>query len=77
MRKRTEQLRRVGQRPFSPKSSGWYRDVTSMSVSFVTDAQRLADFPETINYYLQAKAYANPMPRSAAAPGNAGSAKPR
>lgn len=33
-----------GQRPFSPKSSGWYRDVTSMSVSFITDAERLGRY---------------------------------
>lgn len=33
-----------GQRPFSPRSSGWYRDVTSMSLSFVTDAERLSRY---------------------------------
>jgi acetoacetate decarboxylase len=33
-----------GQRPFSPRSSGWYRDVTSMSLSFVTDAERLSHY---------------------------------
>ncbi len=33
-----------GQRPFSPKSSGWYRDVTSMSLSFLTDKAHLAHY---------------------------------
>jgi acetoacetate decarboxylase len=33
-----------GPRPLSPKSSGWYRDVTSMTVSFVTDPKRLAAY---------------------------------
>lgn len=36
-----------GSRPFSPKSSGWYRDVTSMVFSFVTD-------PEVVSQYLPA-----------------------
>ena len=33
-----------GPRPRSPKSSGWYRDVTSMVVSFVTDREKLAGY---------------------------------
>ncbi|MAA87340.1 MAG: acetoacetate decarboxylase [Haliea sp.] len=33
-----------GPRPFSPKMSGWYRDVTSMVVSFVTDREKLAQY---------------------------------
>lgn len=31
-----------GPRPVSPKSSGWYRDVSSMTVSFLTDREKLA-----------------------------------
>ncbi len=31
-----------GPRPFSPKSSGWYRDVTSITVAFLTDRDQLA-----------------------------------
>ena len=31
-----------GERPRSPRSSGWYRDVTSMVVPFRTDRDRLA-----------------------------------
>ncbi len=33
-----------GPRPFSPKSSGWYRDVTSMTVAFVTEREALAAY---------------------------------
>ena len=33
-----------GPRPGSPKASGWYRDVTMMVVSFLTDRGRLADY---------------------------------
>jgi acetoacetate decarboxylase len=33
-----------GPRPLSPKSSGWYRDVTSMTVAFVTDRECLARY---------------------------------
>lgn len=33
-----------GPRPFSPKSSGWYRDVTSMTVPFLTDPEKLAAY---------------------------------
>lgn len=33
-----------GPRPLSPKSSGWYRDVTSMVFSFVTDPEALAAY---------------------------------
>ena len=33
-----------GPRPFSPKSSGWYRDVTSMTVPFLTDREKLAAY---------------------------------
>ena len=33
-----------GARPFSPRASGWYRDVTSMVVSFVTDRDKLANY---------------------------------
>ena len=33
-----------GPRPLSPKASGWYRDVTSMVVPFVTDADKLAAY---------------------------------
>ena len=33
-----------GPRPFSPKSSGWYRDVTSITVPFVTDRDKLANY---------------------------------
>lgn len=36
-----------GPRPISPKSSGWYRDVTSMSVPFLTD-------PDALRAYLPA-----------------------
>ena len=31
-----------GPRQFDPRSSGWYRDVTSMTVSYLTDRERLA-----------------------------------
>ncbi|KAA1194639.1 acetoacetate decarboxylase [Pseudohalioglobus sediminis] len=33
-----------GPRPFSTKASGWYRDVTSMVVSFVTDREQLGRY---------------------------------
>ncbi len=33
-----------GSRPSSPKSSGWYRDVTSMVFSFVTDREQVARY---------------------------------
>lgn len=33
-----------GERPVSPKSSGWYRDVTIMVVPFLTDRDRLAAY---------------------------------
>lgn len=33
-----------GGRPFSPKSSGWYRDVTAMVVSYVTQREQLANY---------------------------------
>ncbi|QFU77880.1 acetoacetate decarboxylase [Halioglobus maricola] len=33
-----------GPRPSSPKSSGWYRDVTSMTLSYITDADQVARF---------------------------------
>ena len=33
-----------GPRPFSPKSSGWYRDVTSITVPFVTDRDKLSNY---------------------------------
>jgi hypothetical protein len=33
-----------GPRRFSPKSSGWYRDVTSITVAFLTDRDRLASY---------------------------------
>lgn len=33
-----------GPRPMVPKSSGWYRDVTAMTVPFLTDPQRLAEY---------------------------------
>jgi acetoacetate decarboxylase len=33
-----------GPRPLSPKSSGWYRDVTTMVVSFLTDPDKLAAY---------------------------------
>ena len=33
-----------GPRPFSPKSSGWYRDVTSMTAAFLTDRDKLATY---------------------------------
>lgn len=33
-----------GPRPFNPKMSGWYRDVTSMTVAFVTDPDNLAQY---------------------------------
>jgi len=33
-----------GPRPFSPKSSGWYRDVTMMVVPFLTDREKLAAY---------------------------------
>jgi acetoacetate decarboxylase len=45
-----------GQRPVSPKSSGWYRDVTSISVPFLTD-------PDVLSAYLPAlfKVAENPV----------------
>ena len=33
-----------GPRPLSPRSSGWYRDVTSMTFAFVTDPGALAQY---------------------------------
>ncbi|PLW86993.1 acetoacetate decarboxylase [Halioglobus japonicus] len=33
-----------GPRPTSPRSSGWYRDVTSMTLSFLTDAEHVAQY---------------------------------
>ena len=33
-----------GPRPVSPKSSGWYRDVTMMVVPFLTDREQLAAY---------------------------------
>ena len=33
-----------GPRRFSPKASGWYRDVTSMTVPFLTDREKLAAY---------------------------------
>ncbi|MFT4767532.1 MAG: acetoacetate decarboxylase [Glaciecola sp.] len=33
-----------GPRPLSPKASGWYRDVTSMVVPFITDAKKLSAY---------------------------------
>ena len=33
-----------GPRPFSPNSSGWYRDVTTMVVPFLTDREQLAAY---------------------------------
>ena len=33
-----------GPRPFSAKSSGWYRDVTSITVPFVTDREKLSNY---------------------------------
>jgi len=33
-----------GPRPFSPKASGWYHDVTMMVVPFLTDPQKLAAY---------------------------------
>ena len=33
-----------GPRPVSPKSSGWYHDVTSVTLGFVTDAENLARY---------------------------------
>lgn len=33
-----------GPRPFSPKSSGWYRDVTSITVAFLTDRDQLSAY---------------------------------
>ncbi len=33
-----------GPRPFSPKSSGWYRDVTMMVVPFLTDRELLSAY---------------------------------
>ena len=33
-----------GPRPISPKSSGWYRDVTAMTVAFLTDSQVLSQY---------------------------------
>ena len=33
-----------GPRRFSPKSSGWYRDVTAMTVAFLTDREKLAAY---------------------------------
>ena len=31
-----------GPRPMHPKSSGWYRDVTVMAISYLTDREKLA-----------------------------------
>ena len=31
-----------GPRPLSPKSSGWYRDVTAMTIPFLSDRERLS-----------------------------------
>lgn len=33
-----------GPRPHSPRASGWYRDVTSMVVPFLTDREQLAQY---------------------------------
>ena len=33
-----------GPRPISPKASGWYRDVTSMTVSFLTEVEELGRY---------------------------------
>ena len=33
-----------GQRPFHPNASGWYHDVTAMTVTYLTDAELLARF---------------------------------
>ena len=33
-----------GPRPLSPKASGWYRNVTSMTVAFLTDREKLAAY---------------------------------
>jgi len=33
-----------GPRPMNPKASGWYRDVTSMVISYVTDRDELARY---------------------------------
>jgi acetoacetate decarboxylase len=33
-----------GPRPMNPKASGWYRDVTSMVVSYLTDREELARY---------------------------------
>ena len=33
-----------GPRPMHPKASGWYRDVTAMSISYLTDRDRLAAY---------------------------------
>lgn len=33
-----------GPRPISPKASGWYRDVTTMVVPFLTDREKLAAY---------------------------------
>ena len=33
-----------GPRPMNPKASGWYRDVTSMVISYVTDRDQLARY---------------------------------
>jgi hypothetical protein len=33
-----------GPRPMSPKASGWYRDVTSMVISYRTDREALARY---------------------------------
>ena len=36
-----------GPRQFSPRSSGWYRDVTSITVAFLTDREQLAAYLPT------------------------------
>ena len=33
-----------GPRPFSPKASGWYRDVTTMVIPYITDRDKLAAY---------------------------------
>jgi Acetoacetate decarboxylase (ADC) len=33
-----------GPRPITPKSSGWYRDVTSMTLAFVTESEALSAY---------------------------------
>ena len=38
-----------GPRQFSPKASGWYRDVTAMVVSYLTDPEQLAAYLQHSN----------------------------